>query len=147
MKIGTAVDYGICKGIRKDGARCSMAINSSLGEYCEYHVQAVFKQKVASRMDLNRGSFTPSGPREARPKGSGRSKVRKAQPTSVSAETLAKQSKNHVFMRALQAKAEQEERMALKVAEAARNRGEKANSKSTTMLSLTSFDFWLTPMC
>ena len=31
MKLGIATDYGICKGIRKDGAKCTMAINQKLG--------------------------------------------------------------------------------------------------------------------
>jgi len=31
MKLGVATDYGICKGTRKDGHKCTMAINQKLG--------------------------------------------------------------------------------------------------------------------
>jgi hypothetical protein len=136
MKIGTAVDWGICKGIRKDGARCSKGINTSLGEYCDYHVQAVFKQKMNVRMDLNR-TFMPSGvSRDKHPKGTGNPKVRRAQPTTVSADTLAKQSKSHLFMRVLQAKAEKDAQAVQKVAQAAQRAAEKANGERENTLLL-----------
>eukprot|EP00040_Diaphanoeca_grandis_P000766 m.274069 g.274069 ORF g.274069 m.274069 type:complete len:696 (+) comp110271_c0_seq1:138-2225(+) len=53
MKLGQSTDYGLCKGVRKDGQPCTMAINKSLGNFCEYHVVAAFKKTRSSRMALN----------------------------------------------------------------------------------------------
>ena len=37
MKIGLSKDYGICKGTRKsDGKKCTMAIDTRYGKFCEY---------------------------------------------------------------------------------------------------------------
>lgn len=101
MKLGTSNDYGICKGIRKDGARCSMAINKSLGEYCDYHVMAGFKKHSSKRMDLNRAPvFNPQkASKFSRDTTSVRPKVRRNQPTTVSDEFIAKQRTNSHFMR------------------------------------------------
>jgi hypothetical protein len=31
MVLGKCADYGTCKGIRRDGAPCTIAVNTSLG--------------------------------------------------------------------------------------------------------------------
>lgn len=56
MEIGLAKELGVCKGIRKnDGKSCSMFVNTSYGEYCEYHILKAFKKASASRMELQSG--------------------------------------------------------------------------------------------
>uniref|UniRef100_A0A0E0LYG8 Uncharacterized protein n=1 Tax=Oryza punctata TaxID=4537 RepID=A0A0E0LYG8_ORYPU len=37
MKMGVSVDFGICKGKRKDGIGCTIAINKRKGSYCKFH--------------------------------------------------------------------------------------------------------------
>ncbi|KAK2972735.1 hypothetical protein RJ640_029192, partial [Escallonia rubra] len=37
LKMGTSVDYGVCKGKRKDGMACTLLINKRRGIYCKYH--------------------------------------------------------------------------------------------------------------
>lgn len=45
-----AMDYGICKGKRKDGKPCSMPVNKAQGGgFCEFHVVAAFNR--AQRQD------------------------------------------------------------------------------------------------
>ena len=53
MKIGTSKDYGICQGKRKsDGRKCTMAIDTRYGKFCEYHLAGQFRKSAAGRMDL-----------------------------------------------------------------------------------------------
>ena len=50
-KIGMSATFGICRGVRRDGAPCSMVINRSVSNYCEYHAPAALreiKQRTAS---------------------------------------------------------------------------------------------------
>lgn len=45
-----AMDYGLCKGKRKDGGPCTMPVNKAEGGgYCEFHVVAAFNR--AQRKD------------------------------------------------------------------------------------------------
>ncbi|KAI4380385.1 hypothetical protein MLD38_006582 [Melastoma candidum] len=37
LKIGTAADYGTCKGEKIDGTACTLAVNRRSGMYCKYH--------------------------------------------------------------------------------------------------------------
>ncbi|KAJ6897416.1 hypothetical protein NC651_023319 [Populus alba x Populus x berolinensis] len=37
LKMGTSIDYGVCKGKRKDGLPCTLVINKRQGMYCRYH--------------------------------------------------------------------------------------------------------------
>lgn len=40
-----AMDYGLCKGKRKDGKPCTMPVNKAEGGgYCEFHVVAAFNR-------------------------------------------------------------------------------------------------------
>ena len=39
-KLGSAQDYGVCKGTRKDGTPCSMVVNKAKSPYCKYHAAA-----------------------------------------------------------------------------------------------------------
>lgn len=45
-----SMDYGLCKGKRKDGGPCTMPVNKAeAGGYCEFHVVAAFNR--AQRKD------------------------------------------------------------------------------------------------
>lgn len=49
------MDYGLCKGKRKDGGPCTMPVNKAEGGgYCEFHVVAAFNR--AQRKDPLRNS-------------------------------------------------------------------------------------------
>lgn len=55
-KIGTCPDYGICRGRRKDGHRCTMVVNARSG-YCQFHVAEEYKRAmVAATGNLGTGS-------------------------------------------------------------------------------------------
>eukprot|EP00943_MAST-04B_sp_MAST-4B-sp1_P007874 g7874.t1 len=61
MKIGLSKDYGICHGRRKsDGKKCTMAIDTRHGKFCEYHLAGQFKKSAAGRMDLAGSSVAQS---------------------------------------------------------------------------------------
>eukprot|EP00899_Mesostigma_viride_P006241 jgi/Mesvir1/15618/Mv03225-RA.1 len=61
FKIGTSVDFAVCAGTTKDGRACSVVINRSEGEYCQYHVINAYKQLQAKqRMEL-KGSNLATG--------------------------------------------------------------------------------------
>ena len=56
FKLGTAADFGLCKGERKDGRPCSMPVNKSVCEYCKYHAAAALKaldSRPPGRMDAS----------------------------------------------------------------------------------------------
>jgi hypothetical protein len=56
FKLGTAADFGLCKGERKDGKPCSMAVNTHVCEYCKYHAAAALKaldSRPPGRMDAS----------------------------------------------------------------------------------------------
>ena len=44
LKVGTATDFGICRGTRKDGTKCTMPVNIRLCEWCEYHAGEALKR-------------------------------------------------------------------------------------------------------
>ncbi|GFR44094.1 hypothetical protein Agub_g5229, partial [Astrephomene gubernaculifera] len=49
---GMAADFGLCRGTRKDGQRCTMPINKSVCEYCPYHAQAALRALSSNRSDM-----------------------------------------------------------------------------------------------
>lgn len=54
------MDYGLCKGKRKDGGPCTMPVNKAEGGgYCEFHVVAAFNR--AQRKDPLRNSSSTGG--------------------------------------------------------------------------------------
>lgn len=53
VEIGPAKYFGICKGTRaQDNQRCRNFVNTSLSEFCVYHVMS-----VARKLSANRGTF------------------------------------------------------------------------------------------
>ncbi|PHT97636.1 Rac-like GTP-binding protein ARAC3 [Capsicum chinense] len=58
LKIGTSVDYGVCKGKRKDGMACTVIINKRRGIYCSYHKQRTSEKYSSSmRAELKGGNL------------------------------------------------------------------------------------------
>ncbi|XP_004364488.1 hypothetical protein CAOG_01620 [Capsaspora owczarzaki ATCC 30864] len=58
LKLGSSADLGFCKGKRKDGANCTMALDVTGGDYCKFHVAKAYKEKRSARMELN-SNFAP----------------------------------------------------------------------------------------
>ncbi|XP_021810455.1 protein MCM10 homolog [Prunus avium] len=59
LKMGTSVDYGVCKGQRKDGMACTVVINKRRGIYCKFH-KSKESQKYSTmtmRTELNGGNL------------------------------------------------------------------------------------------
>lgn len=69
LEMGRARDFGYCKSIKKDGTRCTVPIDTSKSEYCEYHIERAFKKTASQRVELgsNVQMFAPTrdGVREA----------------------------------------------------------------------------------
>ncbi|KAG2703151.1 hypothetical protein I3843_06G116300 [Carya illinoinensis] len=57
LKIGTAVDYGVCKGKRKDGMPCTIVINKLSGICCKYHTLKASEKCVTNRAELKGGNL------------------------------------------------------------------------------------------
>ncbi|KAL6601349.1 hypothetical protein ACP70R_044569 [Stipagrostis hirtigluma subsp. patula] len=57
MKMGVAADFGLCKGKRKDGMACTMAINKSKGSYCKFHSSKSSQKFTTGRVELKGGNF------------------------------------------------------------------------------------------
>ena len=37
LRLGQSLDYGVCEGTRRDGLRCTIAVNTSCSRHCRYH--------------------------------------------------------------------------------------------------------------
>lgn len=49
FEVGVAADFGTCAGVKRDGARCSMVVNTAVCRMCDWHLkQAASKVRVAS---------------------------------------------------------------------------------------------------
>ncbi|XP_062194344.1 uncharacterized protein LOC133897579 [Phragmites australis] len=57
LKMGVAADFGLCKGKRKDGMACTMAINKSKGSYCKFHSSKTSQKYTTGRVELKGGNF------------------------------------------------------------------------------------------
>lgn len=49
-----AMDYGLCKGKRKDGKACTMPVDKAKGGFCEFHVVAAFNRAQRQAQDSAR---------------------------------------------------------------------------------------------
>lgn len=69
LKIGTSVDYGVCKAKRKDGMACTLAVNKRRGMFCQYHKSKSSDKYSVKRAELKggnlrtafRGPYKPEG--------------------------------------------------------------------------------------
>ncbi|KAL9244853.1 hypothetical protein vseg_018574 [Gypsophila vaccaria] len=57
LKIGSSVDYGVCKGRRKDGLPCSIVVNKRLGIYCSFHRVKTSDKYTTTRTELKGGNL------------------------------------------------------------------------------------------
>ncbi|KAI3960599.1 hypothetical protein MKX01_003773 [Papaver californicum] len=57
LKLGASVDFGVCKGQRKDGVTCSIAIDKRQGIYCKYHRSNASQKYTVSRGELKGGNL------------------------------------------------------------------------------------------
>ncbi|ETW02351.1 hypothetical protein H310_05886 [Aphanomyces invadans] len=53
VKLGTSMDFGICKSLTAGGRQCKIPINVTMGDYCVVHVAAKFKAAGKGRQELN----------------------------------------------------------------------------------------------
>ncbi|KAF1332792.1 Mcm10-like protein, partial [Globisporangium splendens] len=53
VKLGRAVDFGICKGLTSGEARCRLAVNTAKSQYCLHHITSKFLQAGKGRQQLN----------------------------------------------------------------------------------------------
>ncbi|CAN0846123.1 Protein MCM10 homolog [Linum grandiflorum] len=66
LKMGTSVDYGVCKGKRKDGIACSLIVNKRKGIYCKHHnvkSASTIRTELKGRRNLSTAYRTPSNSR------------------------------------------------------------------------------------
>ncbi|KAG2496313.1 hypothetical protein HYH03_005546 [Edaphochlamys debaryana] len=49
---GMSPDFGFCRGIKKDGQRCTFPVNKTTCEYCPYHAQAALRALSSNRSDI-----------------------------------------------------------------------------------------------
>ncbi|KAF5184296.1 Mcm10-like protein [Thalictrum thalictroides] len=68
-KMGTSVDYGICKAKRKDGVPCNMVINKCRGVYCNYHKPNTSQKYSVTRTELKGGNLNRAFRDNYRPEG------------------------------------------------------------------------------
>lgn len=57
IKMGTSVDFGVCKGKRKDGVACTIVINKHKGIYCSYHKSKASDRFTTTRSELKGGNL------------------------------------------------------------------------------------------
>lgn len=57
MKMGTSVDYGVCKGRRADGMACTLVINKRHGTCCKYHKSKASDKYSTMRTELKGGNL------------------------------------------------------------------------------------------
>jgi hypothetical protein len=59
LKLGTCPTFGRCKALKKDGAKCTMAISTQSGPFCVYHMapeyQRMLKETFKGRADFGGG--------------------------------------------------------------------------------------------
>uniref|UniRef100_A0A803LGE1 Zinc finger Mcm10/DnaG-type domain-containing protein n=2 Tax=Chenopodium quinoa TaxID=63459 RepID=A0A803LGE1_CHEQI len=69
LKIGTSIDYGVCKGRRKDGVRCSIVVNKRLGIYCSFHRVKTSEKYTVQRGELKGGNLRTAFRNPRQPEG------------------------------------------------------------------------------
>ncbi|GMP37523.1 hypothetical protein CsSME_00009157 [Camellia sinensis var. sinensis] len=69
LKIGTSLDYGVCKGKRKDGMACTLVINKRRGIYCSYHRSKASEKYSITRTELKGGNLRTAFRNPFKPEG------------------------------------------------------------------------------
>ncbi|XP_076861062.1 protein MCM10 homolog [Brachyhypopomus gauderio] len=68
LMLGEAMDFGTCKGKKKNGDSCTQLVNLYECQYCQYHVKAQYKKMSSKRAELQ-SSFTGSAPGKRKGRG------------------------------------------------------------------------------
>lgn len=58
VEVGYSTDFGTCKALKVDGNRCTLTVNTSLTDYCAYHIQNAAKKAWTRRKTF--GDSNPS---------------------------------------------------------------------------------------
>ncbi|KAJ3055601.1 minichromosome maintenance- protein [Rhizophlyctis rosea] len=56
MKIGDSLDFGLCKGVRRDGQPCPHVVNTRNGDRCDEHALAIHKSAKLHRQEFATGN-------------------------------------------------------------------------------------------
>lgn len=123
LKIGRATDFGVCKALKRDGEKCTKAVNVSECKFCEFHVPKAIRDVAnASRVmtgkrnaegDFKAGLQKYGAAMQPLKSGAGSHLTRLgegalsgAPPPSIRAKQILKQSNVHVPRPAFQSKRE-----------------------------------------
>ncbi|KAG7320365.1 hypothetical protein KOW79_016218 [Hemibagrus wyckioides] len=74
LMLGEAMDFGTCKGKKKNGDSCTQLVNLYECQYCQYHVKAQYKKMSSKRAELQ-SSYTGIAPRKGKGRGSLRERL------------------------------------------------------------------------
>ncbi|KAK2665577.1 hypothetical protein Ddye_004151 [Dipteronia dyeriana] len=69
LKLGTSVDYGVCKGKGSGGVPCTAAINKRKGVYCSFHKSKAAKKFSSTRTELKGGNLKTAFRHPYKPEG------------------------------------------------------------------------------
>ncbi|KAK3194040.1 hypothetical protein Dsin_025350 [Dipteronia sinensis] len=69
LKLGTSVDYGVCKGKGSDGVACTAVINKRKGVYCSFHKLKAAKKFSSTRTELKGGNLKTAFRHPYKPEG------------------------------------------------------------------------------
>ncbi|KAM3832553.1 protein MCM10 homolog [Vipera latastei] len=61
--LGEAMDLGTCKAKKKNGEPCTLMVNQSECEYCQYHIQSEYRKLSSKRADLQSTFSTTRAPK------------------------------------------------------------------------------------
>ncbi|KAK6725431.1 hypothetical protein RB195_004018 [Necator americanus] len=59
IELGVSSDFGICRGVKLDGQRCSKFVNISLSDFCVHHVMKEARKLSAKRVFNSVASHSP----------------------------------------------------------------------------------------
>ncbi|KAK0583017.1 hypothetical protein LWI29_032435 [Acer saccharum] len=69
LKLGTSVDYGVCKGKGSGGVPCTTVINKRKGVYCSFHKSKAAKNFSTTRTELKGGNLKTAFRHPYKPEG------------------------------------------------------------------------------
>ncbi|CAI6008275.1 unnamed protein product [Closterium sp. NIES-65] len=58
LPVGTARDFGICKGVMESNEPCTAVINKTFAEYCDRHIAAAYQKMKPTRLELDGGNLS-----------------------------------------------------------------------------------------
>ncbi|KAI9929143.1 hypothetical protein ASPWEDRAFT_169019 [Aspergillus wentii DTO 134E9] len=63
LEVGSSLDIGFCKAVRKDGKTCQSWVDGRKTEFCDFHIDLQVRRTQSQRMGVNNGPglFGPGG--------------------------------------------------------------------------------------